>query len=93
MWSVYHGWEYCIVYHNAALALHVTLCAAIYMTPYIYGTHHRKSEAVFLDIIRNLTTKDITSLVSKMIKSPPSLAIFGDTVNAPRYDAVAARFK
>lgn len=55
--------------------------------------NERKPESVFLDAIRKLTPKDITALASKLIKTPPSLVILGDSVNAPRYDAVAARFK
>lgn len=55
--------------------------------------NERLPESMFVDTMRKLTPKDITALVSKIIKTPPSLVILGDAVNAPRYDEVAKRFK
>lgn len=52
----------------------------------------RKPVKEFLDAIRALQPKDISSLVSKMIKSPLSMASLGDITNVPRYNAVQSRF-
>ena len=55
-----------------------------------YG--HRKPVPEFLDAIKKLTPADLTAAVSKLLKSPPSLAVLGDVAAVPRYDAIAKRF-
>lgn len=54
--------------------------------------NHRKSEAEFIAAIRALTPADITAAASRLLKTPLSMAVVGDVVNAPRYDAVARQF-
>lgn len=46
----------------------------------------------FIDEIKAVSPKDIASAATKLLKSPPSLAVVGDTANVPRYDLVAQRF-
>ena len=55
-----------------------------------YG--HRKPVPEFIDAIRKLTAADLAAAVSKLLKSPPSLAVLGDVAAVPRYDTVAKRF-
>jgi processing peptidase subunit alpha len=55
-----------------------------------YG--HRKPVPEFLEAIRKLTPADMAAAVTKLLKSPPTLAVMGDVAAVPRYDAVAKRF-
>ena len=47
----------------------------------------------FLDAVRAVKSTDIAELVSKMIKTPLSMACLGDIAGMPRYNAVQSRFK
>ena len=42
--------------------------------------------------MRALTPKDISSTVSKALKTPVTVAVLGDISNMPRYDAIAKKF-
>eukprot|EP00884_Botryococcus_braunii_P023435 jgi/Botrbrau1/9776/Bobra.85_1s0021.1 len=55
-----------------------------------YG--HRKSTAEFVDAMKGLTPKDVSSVVAAALKTPPSVAALGDISSVPRYDAIARRF-
>ena len=46
----------------------------------------------FVKEIQGLSPKDLAAAVSKLLKSPPTLAALGDIANIPRYDLVAKRF-
>ena len=52
----------------------------------------RKPVKEFIDAIRAVTPKDISGLVSKMIKTPLSMASLGDIASVPRYNAVQSHF-
>ena len=52
----------------------------------------RKPVKEFVDAIRAVKSSDITGLVSKMVKSPLSLASMGDISSVPRYNAVQSHF-
>lgn len=45
-----------------------------------------------MDHIEKLTTKDISELVSTLVKKPPTVAALGDVANVPRYAQIAGRF-
>lgn len=47
--------------------------------------------AEFIDLMKGITPQDVTSLVSKALKSPPSIASLGNISEVPRYDAIARR--
>ena len=53
----------------------------------------RKPVKEFLDAVRAVKSSDIAELVSKMIKTPLSMACLGDIAGMPRYNAVQSRFK
>ena len=55
-----------------------------------YG--HRKPISDFISEIEAVKAADIKAAVSKLLKSPPTLASFGDIANIPRYELVAKRF-
>ncbi len=48
--------------------------------------------AEFVTELRNLTPKDITAVVGKMLKSPISVAAIGDITDIPRYNELSSRF-
>ncbi len=52
----------------------------------------RKPVAEFVTELRNLTPKDITAVVGKMLKSPISVAAIGDITDIPRYNELSSRF-
>lgn len=52
----------------------------------------RKPVKEFLDAINALKTSDISALVTKLLKTPLSLASLGDIASVPRYNAVQKRF-
>jgi hypothetical protein len=52
----------------------------------------RKPVAEFVTELRNLTPKDITAVVGKMLKSPISVAAIGDITDIPRYNELTSRF-
>ena len=47
----------------------------------------------YVTAIRGLKTSDITDTVSKILKSPPSLAALGDIAEIPRYAEIERRFQ
>lgn len=53
----------------------------------------RKPVQEYVTAIEKLQVSDITEAVSKMLKSPPSVAALGDIANIPRYAEVERRFK
>lgn len=55
-----------------------------------YG--HRKPVPEFMNEIRSLTAKDLAAAATRLLKSPPSMAVHGDVALVPRYDAVLKRF-
>lgn len=55
-----------------------------------YG--HRKPVDEFMKEITSFSGADLTKTVAALLKSAPTIATLGDTVNVPRYDAVASRF-
>ena len=52
----------------------------------------RKPIKEFMDHIEKLTVKDISELVSKLMKKPPTVAALGDVANVPRYAQISSRF-
>jgi len=52
----------------------------------------RKEVSEFLQIVEQLTVKDISALLNSLFKTPLTLASLGDISKVPRYDAVAKRF-
>ena len=52
----------------------------------------RKPIKEFIDHIEKLTVKDISNIVGKMMKKPPTVAALGDVANVPRYAQIASRF-
>lgn len=52
----------------------------------------RKPITEFINHIEKLTVKDISELVSKMVKKPPTVAVLGDVATVPRYAQIAGRF-
>ncbi|CAD7695334.1 unnamed protein product [Ostreobium quekettii] len=55
-----------------------------------YG--HRKSANEFCTSLMGVTDKDITGMVSSMLKQPPCLVTMGQVSGIPRYTDVARRF-
>jgi len=53
----------------------------------------RKPIKEFIDHIEKLTVKDISELVSTLIKKSPTVAALGDVANVPRYAQIESRFK
>ena len=53
----------------------------------------RKPVKEFLDAVRAVKSSDLAELVSKMIKTPLSMACLGDIASVPRYNDVQSRFK
>ena len=53
----------------------------------------RKQVDEYVNAIKALKTSDITGAVSKILKSPPSLAALGDIAEIPRYAEIERRFK
>jgi hypothetical protein len=45
-----------------------------------------------VEAIKALTPKDVSSVVAKALKTPPSVAALGDISSVPRYDAIARKF-
>eukprot|EP00965_Chrysotila_dentata_P217779 6190216-Pleurochrysis_carterae.AAC.2 len=56
-----------------------------------YGKRTPPEELV--EQIRAVSADDLTTLAKTMLKSPPTIAVYGDTTAVPRYDQVAAFFK
>ncbi|KAH7416340.1 hypothetical protein KP509_14G086800 [Ceratopteris richardii] len=56
-----------------------------------YG--HRKPVQSFIDQVNNLTIKEIQEIAEKVLRTPLTMASWGDVTNVPRYEEIAARFK
>ncbi|KAI5063147.1 hypothetical protein GOP47_0021694 [Adiantum capillus-veneris] len=56
-----------------------------------YG--HRKPVQSFVDQVNALTIADIQGILLKVLKTPLTMASWGDVTHAPRYDEIASRFK
>jgi len=46
-----------------------------------------------LNLIKEVTAKDIQALAEKMVRTAPTLATFGNAAKVPRYDVIASKFK
>jgi len=57
----------------------------------VYGKVY--STAFLADRIDEVTGRDIQRVASKMLKSSPALAAYGDLSRLPRYEAIAQKFK
>ncbi|KAH6559619.1 hypothetical protein KP509_1Z000900 [Ceratopteris richardii] len=55
-----------------------------------YG--HRKPVQSFIDQVNSLTIKDIQGVAEKVLRTPLTMASWGDVTNVPRYEGIAARF-
>ncbi len=66
------------------------ICEDIGRQVLTYG--HRKPISEFINAIQDVKTSDVKAAVTKMLKSPPTLATIGDIANVPRYELVAKRF-
>ena len=42
--------------------------------------------------IEAVTEADLKKVASAMLKSPPSVVVYGDTTSVPRYDVIAKQF-
>ena len=56
----------------------------------VYG--ERVPPEVLAAQIAKVTAADLTSLASALVKSPPSVVVYGDTTAVPRYDILAKQF-
>lgn len=48
--------------------------------------------AAFVSAVDSLTAADVTSFVSKAVKSQPTFVTYGSLAKVPRFDAIAKRF-
>lgn len=55
-----------------------------------YGA--RTPPEILVRQIEAVTATDLSKIVSAMLKTPPSVAVLGDTTAVPRYDLIAQRF-
>ena len=53
----------------------------------------RKPVADFLKVVEKLSVKDMSALMTRLFKTPLTMASTGDVSRLPRYDVVAKRFK
>jgi len=56
----------------------------------IYG--HRVPPEQLVKEIAAVTAADLKAIASTMLKTPPSVAVYGDTTCVPRYDLIAKQF-
>ena len=42
--------------------------------------------------IEAVTAADLNAVAAKMLKTPPSLVVYGDTTSVPRYDVISKQF-
>ena len=47
----------------------------------------------FIKGMQELTPQDVSKLVARILKTPPTVTVLGDIANVPRYDAIASRFR
>ena len=57
----------------------------------VYGHHVPPEELV--KQIAAVTAADLTAVATKLLKTPPSVAVYGDTTSVPRYDLIAKQFQ
>lgn len=55
-----------------------------------YGA--RKAPAELVAQIAAVTADDLSRVAGTVLKSPPSIAVYGDTTSVPRYDIIAKQF-
>jgi len=55
-----------------------------------YGKRNSPEELVAQ--IDAVTAADLNAVASKLLKSPPSVVVYGDTTSVPRYDMIAKQF-
>jgi len=55
-----------------------------------YGA--RKAPAELVSQIAAVTADDIARVAGAVLKTPPSVAVYGDTTSVPRYDLIAKQF-
>ena len=56
----------------------------------VYG--QRIPPETLVSQIAAVTAADLTSLATALLKTPPSVAVYGDTTSVPRYDLIAKQF-
>ena len=56
----------------------------------IYG--ERVTPETLCKQIAAVKAEDLTKLASTLLKTPPSVAVYGDTTSVPRYDLIAKQF-
>jgi processing peptidase subunit alpha len=56
----------------------------------VYG--ERTPPETLVKQIAAVTADDLTGVASKLLKTPPSVAVYGDTTAVPRYDLIAKQF-
>ena len=56
-----------------------------------YGS--KKDVSEYTDAVKALTAKDLQALAASLLKTPPTLAAFGDVADVPRLSQVEGRFK
>ena len=75
----------------------------LYLYPYLYlysscGRQvltygKRTPPEELLAQINAVTASDLTSVAAALLKSPPSVGVYGDTTAVPRWDLLAAKFR
>lgn len=53
---------------------------------------HRKPIEEFFSVMKSVTSADINTFVSDVLKSKPTLASMGEVQNVPRYAAIENKF-
>jgi len=56
----------------------------------VYG--HRVPPEQLVKEISAVTAADVTAVAKALLKTPPSVAVYGDTTSVPRYDLIAKQF-
>ena len=56
----------------------------------VYGSRVPPEQLV--EEIAAVSAADISSVTTMMLKSPPSIAVYGDATSVPRYDLIAKQF-
>ena len=56
----------------------------------VYG--ERVSPETLTAQIAAVTAADLNAVAKAMLKTPPSVAVYGDTTCVPRYDLIAKQF-
>ena len=56
----------------------------------VYG--ERVAPETLVKQIAAVTAKDLNAVAAKLLKTPPSVTVYGDTTAVPRYDLIAKQF-